>query len=259
MQSKFRLGFFCWFILLNLILHHFQSVYAQYKSFRDTSTVMTLNPNFLPMPSYEFINRLIDRTYKSRAFINNNGASTGPYGDYSKWFTIDQGSPKKVVVAFIVNDSFQARFGGCYICIGDNAADPKALGNSCTSVFYDGGFIPINLPAGRYVFIYRAGAGGRYAQDPTTNDTSYVLAEIGLYSMPNLVGSASIISSYNPISTTYGSINLKINLDNRTHLRCCPKIDAGVKKASYSSSFVVSTTTFTGPYVLGVDHGSEKI
>ena len=163
-------------------------------------------------------------------------------------------------MAFIVNDSAQVRFGGCYICIGDNAADPKALGNSCTSVFYDGGFIPINLPAGRYVFIYRAGAGGYYdALKPTKTDNYYILAEIGLYSMPNLVGSASIISSYNPISAKYGSINLKINLDNRAHLRCCPKIDAGINQASYSSSFVVSTTTFTGPYVLGVDHGSEKI
>jgi len=205
------------------------------------------------------MNRMIDRTYKSRVFIDNNGNSAGPYGDYSKWYTIDQGSPKKVVLAFIVNDSVQQTFGRGFICIGDNAADPKALGNSCTNVFYDGGFIPINLPAGRYVFIYREGAGQFYPLNPAVNDHYYILAEIGLYSMPNLVGSASIISSYNPISPTYGSINLKINLANRFHSRCCPYIDDELKQAPYSSSFVVSTATFTGPYVLGVDHGSEKI
>ena len=178
-------------------------------------------------------------------------SNSGPYGDYSKWFTLDQGSPKTVVLAFIVNDSAAyARFGGkkplyahliasvrksdnsprdglSYICIGNNAADPKAAGNLCTSIFYDGEFIQINLPASRNVFIYREGKGGY------PSDFVYALAEIGLYRMPNLVGSATIITSYNPISPTYGSINLKSNLGNRYHSRDGPKIDGGLMRASY--------------------------
>ena len=46
--------------------------------------------------------------------------------------------------------------GTSYVCIGDNPADPLASGNSCTTAFYDGGFIKVNL-TGRYVFIYREG------------------------------------------------------------------------------------------------------
>lgn len=216
MQQKFRLRFFSWFFLLNLILNHFQLIFAQYKSFRDTSTVMPINPSFKLFNCCPSLNRLTDRTYKARNMIFDL-SNSGPYGDYSKWFTIDQGSPKTVVLAFIVNDSAAyARFGGSYICIGNNAADPKAAGNLCTSVFYDGGFIQINLPAGRYVFIYREGKGGY------PSDFIYALAEIGLYRMPNLVGSATIITSYNPISPTYGSINLKSNLGNRYHSRDGP-------------------------------------
>ena len=69
--------------------------------------------------------------------------------------------------------------------MGNNSAGPKAIGNSCTAPFYDGGFKTVQL-TGRYVFLYREGVG---------YDKYYTINEIRLYGMPNRVGSATVISS----------------------------------------------------------------
>ena len=74
--------------------------------------------------------------------------------------------------------------GKSYICVGDNPTNPLSTGNSCSSPFYDGGFITVNL-TGRYVFIYRAGV---------TCCSFYVVASVDLYETTNLVGLATVLT-----------------------------------------------------------------
>ena len=67
--------------------------------------------------------------------------------------------------------------------------------------------------------------------------------------------STIVISSYSPTSEVYSSTNLVSNLSNQS-LRSdlTPLIDA-VNYASYYSCFKVGTDTFTGSYVIGLNHG----
>ena len=96
--------------------------------------------------------------------------------------------------------------GSTYICIGNNPNDPKATGNTCTTLpFFDGGFIAVDLPPGRYAYIYREGFS-------FSDDTIYHLSQVRLYGMPNLVTKATIITSYSPIDEDYGPTNLITNL-----------------------------------------------
>ena len=88
--------------------------------------------------------------------------------------------------------------GTSKICVGDNSAGPLDTGNSCTSPFYDGGFIVVYL-TGRYVYLYRAGKGF---------DGYYNIAEIDIFGTTNLVGSATVLTDYSPISPAYGASNL---------------------------------------------------
>jgi len=83
--------------------------------------------------------------------------------------------------------------------------------------------------------------------------------EVGLYGMPNLVGSATVMTSYSPVSEAYSSNNLITNLDNRSHRNYFPPIiDAEGTPASFKSCFTVLTSTISGPYIFGLDHGYEK-
>ena len=87
-----------------------------------------------------------------------------------------------------------------------------------------------------------------------------MIAEVRLYGMQNLAGYATVISSYTPISADYGANNLITHLDNRSHRWDLPPLtDATGTTASFNSCFRVDSTTITGPYVLGLDHGFEKI
>ena len=141
------------------------------------------------------------------------------------------------------------RMGKSYVCIGNNSSDPKATGNQCTPAFYDGGFkTTVTLPAGRYVFIFRDGG---------SVENYYNIAEVGLYGLPNLVKTATIITTYTPVSNTLGPNNLKMNLENRSHSYLAPPLKAfNTPDTSINSCFVVQTASpFTGSYVLGVDHG----
>ena len=106
------------------------------------------------------------------------------------------------------------------------------------------------------MFIYREG---------DASDHYYNLNEVGLYGMPNLVGSATVITSYSPIvdstyGQAYGPDNLTTHLDDRSHRWDMPPlIDAAGTIAPYNSCFRVDSNTITGSYVLGLDHGVEKI
>jgi hypothetical protein len=79
--------------------------------------------------------------------------------------------------------------------------------------------------------------------------------------MPNLVKTATIITTYTPVLNTLGPDNLKMNLENRSHSYLAPPLKAfNTPDTSVNSCFVVQTAyPFTGSYVLGVDHGTEKI
>jgi hypothetical protein len=79
--------------------------------------------------------------------------------------------------------------------------------------------------------------------------------------MPNLVGSAVIITSYTPsVSDVYGPENLTNNLGNRSQRwNYPPVIDAAGNTADFNSCYRVESSTITGPYILGLDHGVEII
>ena len=93
--------------------------------------------------------------------------------------------------------------GTSYICVGDNPSGPLAKGNTCSSPFYDGGFIAVNL-TGSYVYLYRAGGAV---------DNFYNICEVDIFGTTNLVGSATVLTVYIPIvdtvyGQTYGANNL---------------------------------------------------
>lgn len=75
------------------------------------------------------------------------------------------------------------RIVGTQVCIGDDPTYPTASSNSCSSKINEGGFIDLDLPPGRYIFIYREVMFGSYY---------YNLAEVRVYQSPNLIGSASL-------------------------------------------------------------------
>jgi len=78
--------------------------------------------------------------------------------------------------------------------------------------------------------------------------------------MPNKVGSATIITSYNPISQDYGPQNLKNNLNNRTTRWDLPPLkDATGAVATTSSCFRVKKSEIIDSYVFGLDHGFSII
>ena len=85
---------------------------------------------------------------------------------------------------------------------------------------------------------------------------SFDISEIRLYQTPNMVNSATIVvSSYSPISAAYSSANLVTNLSNRSLRWDLPPLIDAVNTATYNSCFKVSRSTFTGPYVIGLNHG----
>ena len=84
--------------------------------------------------------------------------STADYSELNQWFSIDQGKPLKIIRIYILNrsESEQDTFGNLHICIGNNPSSPTAAGNTCSIVaIHDGGFIIVDLPSGRYVFLDR--------------------------------------------------------------------------------------------------------
>ena len=119
----------------------------------------------------------------------------------------------------------------------------------CTSPIFDGGFIPVNL-TGSYVYLYRAGGG---------HNNFYNIAEVVIYGITNLVGSATVLTNYGPVSASNGANNLIQNLNNRYHSWLMPPLISPGNKASYNSCFRVDTRAFTRPYVFGLDHGFEKV
>ena len=137
--------------------------------------------------------------------------------------------------------------GSSYVCMGDSPAGPKAAGNICTCTFFDGGFITVDL-TGRYVYLFR--------DRSSIAGAIYNIAEIKLYGMPNLVESATVISSYSPINPDYSSNNLVTNFSTRSaHWNLPPLINATGTAASFKSCFRVSTSSHTGPYIFGLDQG----
>ena len=144
--------------------------------------------------------------------------------------------------------------GSSYICIGNNPSYPNATGNTCTALpFFDGGFITVDLPPGQYVYIYRAGS--------SSQNTTYNISQLRLYGMPNLIATATIITTYVSISAAYGATNLITNLSSRTaRWSLKPLINAAGASATFDSCFRVAKSSITGPeYVFGLDHRFEKM
>ena len=89
--------FYALLLVVIMIGQLITSVICETLSFRNTATVLeTVHPGSSAKEN------LIDRKYKARIF---QGTAIGSYNDYSKWFTIDQGSSKTVVTVLIVQDA----------------------------------------------------------------------------------------------------------------------------------------------------------
>ena len=67
--------------------------------------------------------------------------------------------------------------------------------------------------------------------------------------------STIVVSSYSPISAAYSSTNLVMNLSNRSLRWDLPPLIDAWNTATYNSCFKVASSTFTGPYVIGLNHG----
>ena len=168
------------------------TVHSETKSFLEGATVTSNSPSY-----GTGLNHLIDGTFKALVLLVGEVSSDITlYADYSVWLKIDLLTSRTFETALILNNAedgsgvwAKMRFGTSYFCVGDNPGGPKATGNSCTTPFYDGGFITVRL-TGRYVFLLREGQG---------NNAMYSINEVRLYGLPNLVGSATIITSYTPI------------------------------------------------------------
>ena len=132
--------------------------------------------------------------------------------------------------------------GSSYICVGNNSANPPAAGNTCTTIpFFDGGFITVSLPHGRYVYIFRIGG---IIGSP---DQNYNISQVRLYGLPNLVATATAITTYSPVSAIYGHINLTTNLNIRSaRWGWKPLINAAGTSATFSSCFRVLKSSITG-------------
>ena len=74
-----------WLLILSVIGQLITSVVSETSSFRNTATVMDVD--LYSNGSAKEL--LIGATYKSRV---QTDYAVGPYGDYSKWFPIDQGT-----------------------------------------------------------------------------------------------------------------------------------------------------------------------
>jgi len=73
--------------------------------------------------------------------------------------------------------------------VGNNPDGPLADGNTCTAAFHEGGFIEVNL-TGKFAYLFREG------DSVTAGDPYYNLAEFDLFEMPNIVGSATVITNF---------------------------------------------------------------
>ena len=87
-----------------------------------------------------------------------------------------------------------------------------------------------------------------------------------MYGLPNLVGKATTITNYSPISPDYGPDNLITHLDNRSSswdlspvITAWTSADTPAISASYNSCFRVDSSALTSPYVFGLDHAKEII
>ena len=71
--------------------------------------------------------------------------------------------------------------------------------------------------------------------------------------------STIVVSSYSPTSAVYSSTNLVTNLSNRSLRWDLPPLNDANTVASHNSCFKVDRSTFTGPYVIGLNHGRAII
>ena len=85
-----------WLLILSVIGQLITPVVSETSSFRNTAAVLPVDL-WSGSSAKEL---LIDANYK--AFVVTYG-TTGVYGDYSKWFAIDQGTSKTVVIVAITN------------------------------------------------------------------------------------------------------------------------------------------------------------
>ena len=91
----------------------------------------------------------------------------------------------------------------------ETAPEARAIGNKCSAPFYDAGFIEVDL-TGQYAYVCREVAA--------IGDDSYCIAEVDIFGLKNIFGSATPISSYTPVSAELNAKNLVTNLRNRSHL-----------------------------------------
>ena len=160
--------------------------------------------------------------------------------ELNQWIIIDQGEPLKILRMYLQNrtDCCQNRFDNLFICIGNDLSSPTAFGNVCSLVpIHEGGFIILELPAGRYVFLDR--------RANTTYPFNLSVARVS--QTPNLLepahGAATILADYESI-VGYPKENLTSSLGVRTmRYDLAPVKDAaGNTEASLNSCYSLLAT-----------------
>ena len=179
-------------------------------------------PNTSPLD-----NLINSSTFKE--IVATNDASTD-----NQFFRIDHGESLKIIRIYIQNRSDHSwdTFGNLYICIGNDPSSPTAPGNTCsTEPIHEGGFIILDLPAGRYIFFDRRDKTGRW----------FNLSTAIAFQTPNLLEpqfGATIIADHNG-TVGYEKENLNSNLGIRTmRPNVNPTIDAdGNTTTDFNSCF----------------------
>ena len=125
--------------------------------------------------------------------------------------------------------------GNFHICLGNDISSPTAPGNTCTTdPTHDTGFIVVDLPPGRYVFLDRRDYYADYIY----------LSAARAFQSPNLLRlGVAIIADY-ASEVGYEKENLSTNLEARTtRYDINPTIDAsGTTTTAFNSCFRIATS-----------------
>ena len=132
---------------------------------------------------------LINNSY--HAYLETDVAVSG-----DPWYLItfeETITPKTVFVnneATLVNDSMG--IAGAYICTSNDNTRPATHSANCSPAIFDTGFIKVDLPAGKFLWLQKVNDGN-----------SLIIKEVRVYQMYNLLESAISVITPHDVDTMY--------------------------------------------------------
>ena len=98
--------------------------------------------------------------------------------------------------------------GSTAIYVSDTDSTDVAQYTKCSGDFHDGGFKNLENCQGQYLMIRRTGPG--------MYDIKYILCEVRVYSVANLLDGAVVIEASTPKHSDFNANNLVTNLETRS-------------------------------------------